>query len=59
MRGLMIFVFICLYAALIFFGLGPVLFADGSIQERLITLAIVASLFVLLTLLLRRLLRRT
>lgn len=58
MRGLIIFVFVCLYAALTFFGLGPVLFADGSMQERLITLTVVIVLYILLTLIMRRLLRR-
>ncbi|NLK97453.1 DUF6954 family protein [Defluviitalea saccharophila] len=33
-----------------FFGLGPVLFADGSRLERLITLLVVICLYVLLTL---------
>lgn len=58
MRGLIIFVFICLYAALTFFGLGPVALADGTTQERLVTLAVVVLLFILLTVVMRRLLRR-
>lgn len=58
MRGLIIFVFVCLYAALTFFGLGPVVFADGNMQERLITLIIVILIYILLTLMLRWLLGR-
>jgi hypothetical protein len=58
MRGLIIFVFICLYALLTFFGLGPVVFADGSMQERLLTLAVVVILYILLTFILRQFLKR-
>lgn len=36
--------FIC-YAVVTYFGLGPVLFADGSQQERMITLSIVVVIY--------------
>ncbi|OGO78595.1 MAG: hypothetical protein A2Y23_12765 [Clostridiales bacterium GWB2_37_7] len=52
-----ILVFICLYLLVGFFGLGPVIFADGAMQERLITLAIVILIFIALTYLLLRLLK--
>lgn len=38
---------------LTFFGLGPVLFADGSTSERLITLAVVVLFYVILGVLLK------
>jgi hypothetical protein len=57
-RFLIILVFICLYLVVGFFGLGPVVFADGSMQERLITLAVVLFIFIVLTYLLIRLLRK-
>lgn len=55
---LVIFVFICFYLLVGFFGLGPVMFADGSIQERLITLAIVVLIFIIITTIFIRLLRK-
>ena len=57
-KVLVIFVFICLYLLVGFFGLGPVMFADGSIQERLITLGIVVLIFIILTYIFIRLLRK-
>ncbi|MDF2530595.1 MAG: hypothetical protein K0R80_1940 [Clostridia bacterium] len=57
-RLLIVLVFICLYLVVGFFGLGPVIFADGSMQERLITLAVVLFIFIVLTWLLIRLLRK-
>ena len=45
-------VIIILAALLTFFGIGPVLFADGSMQERLITLSVVLILYGLLGILL-------
>lgn len=56
-RFFIILIFICLYLVVGFFGLGPVLFADGSMQERLITLAIVILIFIALTYIFIRLLR--
>lgn len=39
---ILIYVIVTILAALLtFFGIGPVLFADGSMNERLLTLAVV------------------
>ena len=57
-KFLIIFVFVCLYLLVGFFGMGPVMFADGSAQERLITLAIVILIFIILTYIFIRLLRK-
>ena len=47
-------VFVALFLLITFFGIGPVLFADGSDRERLITFLVVlliyAIWFILLTL---------
>ncbi|WP_397386602.1 DUF6954 family protein [Paenibacillus roseipurpureus] len=43
------FVMFTLYALVTFFGLGPVLFADGSQKERMITLLVVILIYVVLT----------
>ncbi len=42
-------IFILLYLLVTFFGLGPVLLADGTQQERMMTLVIVLILYALLT----------
>jgi hypothetical protein len=52
MKGFMYTLFVLLYAGVTFFGLGPVLFADGSMQERMITLAVVILIYAVLTVLL-------
>jgi purine-cytosine permease-like protein len=57
-KFLIILVFICLYLLVGFFGLGPVVFADGSMQERLITLAVVILIFAVLTYVFIRLLKQ-
>ena len=41
-------VFIILLLLVTFFGLGPVIFADGAIDERIWTAAIVALIYVVL-----------
>ncbi len=41
-----------LYLLVTIFGLGPAMFADGTDQERIITLVIVVGIYVLLTILL-------
>lgn len=46
MRILIIVVSTALFLLLTFFGIGPVVFADGSMQERLITAAIVLALMI-------------
>lgn len=57
MRAFIIIIFMCLYAMLTFFGLGPALFADGTSQERIVTIAIVVILYILLTLVFHRALK--
>jgi hypothetical protein len=47
-------VFIILIALVTFFGLGPVLFADGVLQERLWTAAIVLVIYIILAFLYRK-----
>jgi len=47
-------VFIILIALVTFFGLGPVLFADGVLQERLVTAAIVVVIYIILAILYRK-----
>lgn len=46
--------FIILYLSLTFFGLGPVLFADGGKLERIWTLLVVMALYLVITLFLIR-----
>lgn len=46
MKGIAIGVFVLLYALVTFFGLGPVLFADGSFSERMLTLLVVIVIYV-------------
>ncbi|MGB4589674.1 MAG: hypothetical protein WBI17_10630 [Clostridiaceae bacterium] len=46
MRIFIIVVSTILFLLLTFFGFGPVVFADGSLEERLITAAIVIILMV-------------
>lgn len=48
--------FFSIYFLITFFGLGPVLFADGSNNERLITTLIIIVLYILTTLGFRKLL---
>lgn len=50
--------FAVLYLLITFFGLGPVLFADGSNAERIVTLVVVVLIYVAITILLRLALRR-
>jgi hypothetical protein len=50
--------FLILYILVTFFGMGPVLLADGSLQERVLTLAIVLLLYVGITLVLKIVLKK-
>ncbi|NLX62233.1 MAG: hypothetical protein GXZ06_06990 [Tissierellia bacterium] len=43
-------VFIILFALVTFFGIGPVLMADGTLKERLITLGIIIIIYIILAL---------
>ncbi|MGI6226202.1 MAG: DUF6954 family protein [Peptococcales bacterium] len=46
---LLFYIFICIaFLFISFFGMGPVLFADGSFNERMLTLFIVLLLYLLL-----------
>jgi len=49
MKVILGFIMFVLYALVTMFGLGPVLFADGSQKERMITLAVVMIIYVALT----------
>ncbi|MBV7507357.1 hypothetical protein KW850_19120 [Bacillus sp. sid0103] len=54
MKFLLHFIYIILIALVTFFGLGPVLFADGVLQERLWTAAIVIVIYIILAYLYRK-----
>ncbi|MNN28359.1 hypothetical protein D3C81_1419250 [compost metagenome] len=58
MKWLLYILFALLYLIVTFFGLGPVLFADGSAAERTVTLVVVLLIYVLITLWLRSVLKR-
>lgn len=58
MNWLIYIIFILLYLLITFFGLGPVLYADGSNEERMITLAIVVVIYLILTISLRFILKK-
>ena len=58
MRWFIYPIFIILYLLVTFFGLGPVLFADGSNLERIITFAIVLVIYLFLTMALRFLIKK-
>lgn len=49
MRWLVHVIFIIFYLLVTFFGLGPVLFADGVVQERIYTALIVIAIYGVLT----------
>ena len=58
MVWLLYILFALLYALTTFFGLGPVLFADGSDRERLVTLVVVVLIYAAITVLARIVLKR-
>jgi hypothetical protein len=49
MKWFVYFIFIILYLGVTFFGLGPVLFADGTMQERIMTFFVVIVVYLVLT----------
>lgn len=51
-------VFIALFVLVTLFGMGPVLMADGTFQERMLTLAIILVIYALLIVAFRRWIRR-
>ncbi|MDF2668316.1 MAG: hypothetical protein K0R67_622 [Paenibacillus sp.] len=58
MKATVVIVTALLYLLVTFFGLGPVLFADGSFNERMITLFVVIVIYIGITLALRWIWRR-
>jgi len=58
MKALVWTVAVVLYALVTFFGIGPVLMADGLRGERLLTLAVVLAIYAAITIGLRWALRR-
>lgn len=59
MRWLIYVILLIIYAAVTFFGLGPVLFADGPLKERMITLGAVLLIYIVLTFLFHKWFKRT
>ncbi|MDR7870876.1 MAG: hypothetical protein RIN55_08465 [Tissierellaceae bacterium] len=51
-------VFVTLFLYVTFFGVGPVLFADGTIQERLLTVGIIIIVYIVLVAVFRWFLRK-
>ncbi|MEK4064081.1 MULTISPECIES: DUF6954 family protein [Paenibacillus] len=58
MRVLLYVLFAILYLLTTFFGLGPVLFADGSAKERILTLIVVLLVYTAITVWMRSLLKQ-
>lgn len=58
MRTVIHIIFIALLALITFFGIGPVLLADGVMSERLITLFIVIFLYIFIIAVYRGMLKR-
>lgn len=58
MRIIINIIFIILLSLVTFFGIGPVLLADGVMSERLLTLAIVIVIYLILIVLYRMILSK-
>lgn len=58
MKILIYLIFIILYLLVTFFGLGPVMLADGSDTERMITLAVVMVIYIVITVVFAYLIKR-
>lgn len=58
LKWLVYLFFAALYVLVTFFGIGPVLLADGSDQERMITLIIVLLIYVVITIALRYVIKK-
>lgn len=58
MRVLVHIIFIALLLLVTFFGIGPVLLADGVMSERLITLIVVIGIYILIIAAYRGVLKR-
>lgn len=48
-RILLYSVFVILILLVSFFGLGPVIFADGTLRERILTLLIVIAIYIIIS----------
>ncbi|MRG85855.1 DUF6954 family protein [Salinibacillus xinjiangensis] len=48
MHWLVYFCFLLAYILVTFFGISPVLMADGSFEEQMITLAVVIAIYIFL-----------
>ncbi|WP_047152095.1 DUF6954 family protein [Aneurinibacillus tyrosinisolvens] len=57
-KWILLLLFIPLYILVTFFGLGPIILADGSLEERIVTLLATAAIYGILTLILQLLLKR-
>jgi hypothetical protein len=49
MKWMLRIVFLSLFALVTFFGLGPVLMADGVLKERILTAIIVLAVYIFLS----------
>lgn len=58
-KWIIFLIFIPLYLLITFFGLGPVLFADGSMYERIITFLAVIFIYIVITIVFRYLLKKS
>jgi hypothetical protein len=58
MRWIIYILFAILYLLTTLFGLGPVLLADGSFRERMLTLAVVLLIYAAITWWLRTLVKK-
>ena len=58
MRTIIHIIFIVLLALVTFFGMGPVLFADGVMSERITTLIIVILIYIFIVAVYRGVLKR-
>ena len=57
MRIIVHIIFITLLLLVTFFGIGPVLFADGVLSERLFTLVVIIGIYLVLIRLYKKMLR--
>lgn len=58
MNWLIYIIFIILYILVTFFGLGPVIFTDGSNLERIVTFLFIVVIYVFLTVILQFLIKQ-
>ncbi|MFD1735585.1 DUF6954 family protein [Bacillus salitolerans] len=58
MKWFLYILFVFLYILVTFFGLGPVLLADGSIHERMVTVVAIILLYIILSITLKKALQK-